>query len=447
MAKPLREYQRKAVVAIWQAFQSGKRAPLLVLPTGGGKTRILSECASRVRGQLLWLAHRTELCEQAYDALTEQGLLVGAYGDGIGRDAHPFAPIQVAMVQTLASRGRKFDPRLIITDEAHHYVADEWGGVLDHYPGVPLIGATATPCRTDSRGLGERYDEIIVGATVKQLTGEGILTPCRVIAPKDGLKPGRIAQAPVDAYRRFCQGRQCIVFAPNKEAAARFTEQFRNASIATEMVLGEGERSATIHAYRRKDIQVLVNVYVLTEGFDDPPTSAIILARRCSSLSMYIQITGRGLRRSSGKTDCIFVDLAGVCRNPEFGLPDSDRNYDLGEEGVVTVRDKEAPRFCLVCGCALDPSARGCPACGRMPKEQGEPTVTGDELVPYATKRAETLEQRAETFARWSAIGHDKRYSWKWAYAKYQAVYGSWPSKEVVEASRAHGGNKCAKQN
>lgn len=428
----LRDYQEQAIEAARGHVRAGRRRVLIVSPTGSGKT-VLGAAIARQHvergGRVVWLAHRAELCEQAARTLSDQAAVVGDDVDG-KRD--PDAPIQVCMIQTLLVRERP-PATLVICDEAHHLAADEWKAVPDHYGDVPRIGLTATPERRDGRGLSGAFDALVVAATVRDLTARGHLVPCEIFRPSRELPSGHIAQSPLDAYRAHCDGRKTIIFAPRVDESVGFAAAFNQAGIQAEHIDGTtpvAVRRGILERFRTGQTRVLTNVYVLTEGFDDPGASACILARGCGSPGMYLQIAGRILRPAPGKTDAVLVDLRGVSH--VHGKPEDERVYSLDGKGIRVAEDDDL-RFCRVCGSSLEDYP--CGSCGAT-LEVGEAApsqVTGDKLEPYAAKRAEGYLARVETLSRWVLTGSRLGYKPGFAKVKFKAVYGVWPSEALVQ--------------
>ena len=182
----LRPVQEADIEAVRNSFRSGKVAPLLVAPTGYGKTVVFSYLAqaSSLRGNsVLILVHRIELLKQTSSKLmafgVDHGLVNPRFTPAYGK------PIQAASVQSLIKRLNKanFNPDLIIIDEAHHAVAGTWKKIIDHYPNSKILGVTATPCRASGEGLGDIFDDMIIGPTVQELIDLEYLVPARVFAP------------------------------------------------------------------------------------------------------------------------------------------------------------------------------------------------------------------------------------------------------------------------
>jgi superfamily II DNA or RNA helicase len=417
----LRPYQERAVERTRAAFADGARSVLLVAPTGAGKTVVFSHIvASHLAGdqarRALVVVHRRELVDQAERKLAE----VGA---GLGR-------VCVETVQSLLSSPHVPMASLLVFDEAHHYVSDEWTKLGERYPDALKIGLTATPERGDGKGLGGMFDRMVVVAQPTELVELGALVPCDVVAPAARLGPGEIAQRPVDAYTEHGGGAAAIVFSPTVAVAKEHAAQFVASGITADVVTGSmagGARDAVIGRFRRGELRVLVNCMVLTEGFDVPHATVCVLARGASTAGAFIQMAGRVLRPAPGKTRALLLDLVGATH--VHGRPDDARDYQLHGKGIRRAGDDgfEAS-FCLVCGAPWTPPQ--CEECGRV-NEQREQVVTGEKLVKYAAKRAEKADKRAMTLLKWTVTGVAKGYKPGWATSKYRAVYGEWPSRGV----------------
>ena len=436
----LRPYQTDAIDRLRAAFRLHRRV-VLVIATGGGKTVIGSEIARRIVGngqRVLWLAHRAELVDQAAATLTRLGLTVGAFSASAQTPCNPFAPVQVATIQTMLKRPRADWPKagFIVFDECHHAVADEWLTVVQQYPDVLTLGLTATPERTDGRGLDRLFLGLVVGATPKQLTADGHLVPCEIIRPERFLASGEIAQSPVDAYRAHAAGRLAVVFARGVDLANQYTEEFRMHGVEARCISDDtprAERALYLEAFRAGRVRVLCNVHVLTEGFDAPETSCVVLARGCSTAGAYLQMVGRALRTAPGKKDALLIDLRGVSH--EFGEPADDRVYSLDGRGI---RRADSIVYCPVCGAERE-AGEGCESCGWTPANDGlkPDTVTGDPLVKYARLRQDNEEGRAARLAKWLTAARERGHRDGAAHYKYKAVYGNWPTTEIKLAAQA----------
>lgn len=437
---PLRAYQLDAIEGVRQRMWGGARRVLLVAPTGSGKTTMGAELARQVVSaarRVLWLAPRVELVDQAADTLTAIGLTVGAACATAATPPNPFAPVQVASVQTLLARKLRPPADLVLVDEAHHAPADEQGALLASYGDALVVGLTATPERGDGRPL-DLFDGLVVGATVRELIEGGHLVPCEILRPDHVLGPGELAQSPVDAYLEHAAGRRTVVFARSIELSEQYAAEFlargiRAASVSIRTPWSE--RRMIVDALRRGGIDVVCNVAVLTEGFDAPEVSCIMIGRGCGSASLYLQMIGRGLRPAAGKRDCLLLDLRGVSH--EHGRPDDDRVYSLSGRGI-SLRDPNS--YCSRCG-ALRTPPDPCESCGFAPSRDDaskSDTVTGDKLQKFARLRDHDDDsKRAERLSRWLKDATMKGYRPGSALHKYKAVYQTWPSPEIKRAAES----------
>ncbi len=440
----LRPYQLDAIQQARDRIAAGRVAPLLVAPTGAGKTLIEAELVrlhleKDSKHRVLVVAHRRELIGQIAKTLLRMGLTdIGEILPGV--TPRPHARIQVASTQTLRAR-KQFPPAtMIIYDEAHHYSADDWHELAKGYPDVLRVGFTATPMRSDGRGMAPAFDSLVVVSTIKELTALGYLVPCRTIWPTKPLRRPNMTHSPVDAYLAHANGMRTVVFADFVANAEKFVAEFREKGINACIIhgsLSDMDRKAALRAHANG--AVLVNCMVLTEGWDSPETSCCILARGCGSVGTYLQIVGRVLRPSPGKKEALLIDLTGRTLH-DHGAPDDDRLYSLTGKGIRKSDGlEEEQRYCPVCGQPVEapPNSWPCGLCGHMPEGQVEaPHYTGDELVErYAGKRNEDDDKRIETLSRWYAEAK-ARGNRPWAaLAKYTAVYGIEPSRGVREAA------------
>ena len=367
-------------------MRNGSRAPLLVLPTGGGKTVIFSAIAhsAATRGnRVLILVHRRELIHQTSSKLAWVGLDHGIIAAGVPATD---AQVQVASVQTLARRLSRINwqPGLIIIDEAHHATAGQWSRILDHWPSTYRLGVTATPCRLDGRGLRGAFDAMVLGPSVADLTFAGFLSPARIYAPpvvadfasvrtRAGDYANDQAAAAMDRptvtgdaiahYQRITSGQQAIAFCCNVKHAVSVCDAFKTAGIPAELLLGNTEnREQVVADFAAHRTKVLVTVDVVSEGFDVPAASCAILLRPTQSLGLYLQQVGRVLRPALGKDAAVILDHVGnVTRH---GFPDDPRDWSL-DDRMRRTRGTPAPsvRTCPQCFAAFKP-APICPLCG-----------------------------------------------------------------------------------
>lgn len=435
----LRPYQTKVIDDVRVEIRAGNRWVCCVIPTGGGKTYTAAELVKlhvAQGGRVLWLAHRGELVAQAFDTLKEHGLSVGCISASGIREPNKARPVQVASIDTVIARGIFLDDvTMVVYDECHHILADTWKAYMAYYRErhVIGIGLTATPARPDGKGLGDMYDSMVIGPTIPELQDAGVLVPSDFTGPGRRLNPGELARSPVDAYKADSPNGKAIVFASNIKAATHFTEEFNAQGIKAGMVTGTmkaSDRHKVMADYSNRRIQVLVNVGVATEGYDDPPTDTIILARGIGSYVLYMQIIGRGLRCWPGKTKCTVLDLFGCVET--FGPPEVEQEYSLEGEGMTRKGAVRKEQFCKVCGNLMTNGAI-CEVCANEKNGPQLPHILNIEMKKYTAKLRETPDQRKAYYFRLLAQASDKGYKEGWCAAKYKAIYGVWAPRAWLQ--------------
>lgn len=461
MSVELRDYQARAVDGVRDAFRSGARAPLLVAPTGAGKTVMFSYIThgTAARGKrAMILVHRRELIRQASAKLDAAGVAHGivAPGHTPTRDL-----VQVASVQTIARRlgdPRYPAPDLIVCDEAHHAIAGQWAQVVAAYPAARILGVTATPQRLDGRGLGIEaggcFDALVMGPTMGDLMAAGYLTPCRIFAPAEApdlsgvrIKGGdydtrglegamsgaRVVGNAVEHYARHAPGLPAILFSPSVAHAEATAAAFRAAgwrAVAASGATPTPERDAAIAGLGTGAVQVLCSCDLISEGLDVPAVGAVILLRPTKSLGLYLQQVGRGLRPAPGKTHLLVLDHAG--NTLAHGLPEAEREWTLA--GKAKKRGEQPPptRQCPACFAVHAPAA-ACPECGHAYAAKPREIETVDGTLAeidgerLAALRAAPLRQLLATAgsrAELQEIAKAKGYSpgWVWHVMRERAA-------------------------
>ena len=240
-----REYQTHDLIRIHDARRAGGQRILYTLPTGAGKTvvaALLAQVAHKQGERILFLVHRRELVRQAFDTLTA-ALPNAAIGIiAAGQPETPDAALQVASVQTLIRR--QIDaPDMVFVDEAHHVRAQTWETLLAQWPDACYVGLTATPARTDGKGLHTHFDELLLGPGIAELVSDGYLAPVRqLVPPIDEVVRWRgddsqitVADA-IKAYQEHTPGQRAIFFGWDIEHSKDVAAQFNREGISSEHV-------------------------------------------------------------------------------------------------------------------------------------------------------------------------------------------------------------------
>ena len=369
----LRPYQSEGFDRIIETMDSTDSPVMFVLATGGGKTVTFMQVIKYYlkKGlRVTMIAHREELINQAYRTLKRNGIY-----SGVIKAEYPSRyefPCQVGSIQTMVRRSTP-PTDVIIVDEGHHVTDDNsYNKVFQRYPDAKILMVTATPVRQDKKGFTEvlegRSTKLIVNRTTKQLIDEGYLVPFKYfVASLPNLDKVRVVRgdydneeayeamklAPiVESYVRSCNGMKGIVYAVNIKHSKEIADEFvRNGIAAAHLDQSTPNhlRRRILQLFRSGDIQVVVNVGILTEGADFPDCQFVQLACPTKSLSKYLQMVGRVTRPSvsvdsydtidqrknailSSEKPCgIVLDNAKCWK--EHGFPDQDFNWELYFKG------------------------------------------------------------------------------------------------------------------
>ncbi|NUQ46863.1 MAG: DEAD/DEAH box helicase [Phycisphaerae bacterium] len=402
MRHELRDYQRRAVEGVTAALN---RRPILVAPTGSGKTVMATAMVEQLDVPTLWLAHRKELIDQAAKRLEAHGLVCGIIMAGYA--PMPLAQVQVASVQTLVRRDKP-QADLIVVDECHHATADSYQSVLDAYPQAHVVGLTATPFRLDGHGLNDLFGELVVAAYPDELCATGILHRPKVWASKSpdlrGIKViagdysiGALAARTntpelnadvVATWLKRAAGRRTVAFAVDVAHSMAITAAFRQAGVAAEHIDGStprDERDAILARLASGQTLIVSNCMVLTEGWDLPALECAIIARPTASLNLHLQMIGRVMRAADGKDGAVVLDHAG--NHHIHGLVTRRLNYSLNGEKVGH-SEPLGLRRCAECGLLFELHLECCPECGWTPapeqQRRDRPDVHGaGELAEF----------------------------------------------------------------
>ena len=466
----LRPYQEDVISKAREAISRGKRRLIIHAPTGSGKTIMAADIVASAlekNKNVIFLVHLRELAFQAVRRFTEYGI-----GDEVGivmsgEESTLGRPVQVVSIQTYINRLKLVESGhvewllpadLIIYDEAHSSISRTRSEVLRLYKDdAVILGLTATPCRSDGRGLGALYDEIVPCSSVSELTEMGFLVPAVYYGCKEApdlknlpmvagdyqqrelgerMDQARLVGNILDNWSNICPDRQTVIFATNVAHSKHIRDEFLRIGVQTEHVdahTPSEEREEILGRFRSGDTQVVTNVGVYSEGADFPWCSCIVLARPSKSYGRYVQYGGRGLRPYPGKKDCIIIDHAGLVNEHGFiedsvywTLDDTDRAWKKEEP-----RKKEKKiHECVMClYIFIGPK---CPQCGTMVKDYIKKIATTDDELERLNRpksKKITMEEKANFFGMAKRYASDKGYSDGWAAHKYKEKFGVWPNK------------------
>lgn len=422
----LRPYQQRMIDETREAMRQHRRV-LLQAPTGAGKTAItvhmMGESAKRGISSV-FCVHQNELLRQTSAALWRQSLEHGVIASG--RVASKL-PAQVASVQTLVRRLDQYSqPGLIIIDEAHRAAASTYRRVLDAWPDARVIGLTATPERTDGKGLDDIFDTIVLGPQIRELMDGGYLCDYALLAPPSTVSMDDVrtvngdydADAAADIvdrptitgdavghYQKHAAGQRCVVMAINLKHAAHVADAYNAAGIRAEVISGDTtDRVATLRRFAIGQTLVLVNVQLMIEGVDIPAIQAVQWLRPTKSLIVWMQGNGRGLRPADGKSALTILDHVGNWSRPGFGMPDAERQWSLAGRKERAKREPVEAfdvRQCPACYAVYRATLTVCPKCSTAGKKtQREIEVIAGELARVEAETAQRERKREVGRAR-----------------------------------------------
>lgn len=334
MELKLRDYQEAAVTAALTHLSKGVN-PLVIAPTGAGKTVIASAIMTRWQvgtpRKCFFVAHRKELIDQAAATMTRAGVV----GEALSVFSADFDHISA---EDKASA-------LVVFDEAHHAVASSWAKFNAVFTG-PKVAVTATPDRLDRQKLEDVGFVPAYEIAIRTLIEQGHLV--RPMAQKmpvemslirlrgydDALEA--VADSIVTELNRWDR-KKAIAFLPEVDTSVRLVALLRQRGVEAGHADGStGKfRAGTVEAFKRGELRVLCNVNLFTEGFDAPETDCVILLRPTQSRALWCQMIGRGLRTAPGKTDCLILDPMWISGENSFSPADAFTVHPQAKAPVI----------------------------------------------------------------------------------------------------------------
>ena len=399
MRLELRDYQHACIASVYDWFDKSAGNPLVVVPTGGGKSVIAAELMRQIAtawpDRILLVTHVRELIEQNHSTLLRiwPEAPTGIYSAGLKR-RDTRSQILFAGVQSIYRRAEqlgKFD--LVIVDEAHRIPPKGfgmyqrlWARLRETSPLVKMIGLTATPYRTDTgrldEGEGRLFHGVAYDCDIVQMIDDGWLSPVtnrgvhsaidtshvhiragdfRADELEEAATVPGLVERSMDELIGRAEGRKSwLIFACGVNHATQICEALDRRGVTNTSVFGRtpaDDRDKRIATFKRGDITALVNVNVLTTGFDAPGVDLLALMRPTKSPGLYVQMVGRGLRIAPDKGDCLVLDFGGnVCRHGPLNKVRSAKQGDGPGEATM----KTCPSCMLICFAATTV----CPECG-----------------------------------------------------------------------------------
>ncbi len=350
------------------------RSVMAQMPTGTGKTYLLTAVidsfVSNNPKEKVWIvAHRRELVSQIDETVRK------FHSYSASNTSSLLSSVKAMSIQWLMRHYDEIEevPGMIVIDEAHHALAKTYKEMWERFPNAKFLGLTATPCRLNGKGFTDLFDVLVQSWSVPEFISKGRLATYDFVSIKsDGVTQrlidslqkrgadGDYQNKEMDmllnkkpsierlyrSFEEFGKDRKGIVYAINISHAQKITKLYQEngvKAIAIDSKTPATERQQDIEAFKKGDIQVLVNVDIFSEGFDCPDVEFVQLARPTLSLAKYLQMVGRGLRVAKGKKNCMIIDNVGLYR--VFGLPSQVWNWNAMFEGKLKVgKRKETPK-------------------------------------------------------------------------------------------------------
>lgn len=462
----LRDYQSEAVDALRRGILEGHKRQILCLPTGAGKTETavgLVKLAVERGGKVIFVVDRLTLKDQSVFRFEKYGLKVGVI-QGSNTSYSLDDDCYVATAQTLLKRMEKnplsLPVTLIVIDECH-VVHKAHRTLFDRMPNTPAIGLSATPHHQE---LGNLYDRMVSGITIKDLIDREMLVPFRVFVPHVQIDTSSVQMGAgefrdrelvdnatkitadiISNWASHGEGRPTICFCVNVSHAEQTSYQFNQAGIPSDYIYyktEKDERERMFNRLRIGDIKVLCCVTTLTTGFDMPEASCAIVARPTASEALHIQMLGRVARTCDGKSDSLVFDHAGNCER--HGLPQDYIPPTLEEAGARAKKRRERSgertfATCPRCGWTIQPRQRVCTECGHERQLAADVLVVDGVLVEVGEEVGKEVEESYWFRYRFLSelMGYQRKarrrdgspYDSRWAAVNFMTRFGDYPSK------------------
>lgn len=433
----LHPYQTKLVNDARKELAAGNKSCLLVSPAGSGKSVVIAEIARLTTlkgGRVMFMVHRQELINQ----------IIGSFKANS-------VDLKLCTVMTVGKIRNRLDklprPNLIITDETHHSLAKTYRDIYDYYANVPRLGFSATPWRLNGKGLGDVYDAMIEGPDVQWLIDNHYLAPFDYYSVNliDESKlskssTGDYSNKSIDeavghtiygdvikTYRDKVDGQQAIVYAHSIAFSKQIAQQFRDAGINAahcDSKTPQRERDKIMTDFKKGTLKVLSNCDLISEGYNVPDCSCVIMLRPTESLVLFIQQSMRCMRFKPGKQATIIDHVANYTR---FGLPNTPHKWTLADrekKKKSTNTTVDTPiKQCAFCFAVIPAQSKNCLLCGHKVE------IVQTEIKVDEKARIEKIESNFKLQADYivtKKISELKSYEELKAYAKARGYKQGW---------------------
>lgn len=443
------DYQQRLVTETRRALSNGNKGVLIVSPPGSGKSVVIAEIARLTtlkKNRILFFVHRKELVNQIKDSFIKQDV-----------------DLKYCTILTVGKVANRLDiltkPDLIIVDESQHSRARTYRKIFDYYSDVPRLGFTGSPWRLSGKGFKDIYSAMVQGPTTKWLIEHHKLAPFTVygyqLGDKNVLKhssTGDYTKQSMDdfthsiihgdivkSWLKFAKDRKTIVYCHSTSFSKEVAQSFRDAGINAvhaDAKTPEGKRDKIMADFKKGKIKILCNVDLVSEGFNVPDCSCVVLLRPTQSLVIYLQQSMRAMRYQPNK-HAIIIDQVGNFER--FGLPDADYKWTLEDREKHPRKDSGSTdglqiKTCPDCFAVIRAECVKCPICGhdfsieirkiKQKKEQKLRAIKAEEHTSEAFTTNYILTQNPATFTTMKQFydyAKAKGYKKGWAYYQGKA--------------------------
>lgn len=438
-----------------QELAKRNKGVMIVSPPGSGKSVVIAEIArlTTLKGnRVLFFVHRRELTRQIEQSMTANDV-----------------DMQLVTIDTVTRVWNRIQslekPSLIIIDEAHHSKAKTYQKIMDFWPDVPRLGFTATPWRMSGAGFTDEYSSMVEGPQVQWLIDHNRLAPYDYYAMPLGDMSRLVSHGnqdytgkSMDSYmktiaygdlignwKKHAGNRQTICYTPSVATANEVVDRFLEAGISAVEADGKtptAQRDEVMEGFKQGKYQVLVNCDLVSEGFNVPECSCVILLRPTKSLVLYLQQAMRCMRYQPGKRAVI---LDHVENYQKFGLPNAQREWTLKGKGKNKKKQDQLNLPILTCPkcfavldkekCKVSPDTIKCPYCGKIipieKEEKDDKELGADDGIElkkvqevnsghFKTQKIIRL-QDCKTYADLQEYARQMNYKPGWAYYRAKA--------------------------